>query len=193
MALNQSVEDFRAYCRAHGQRTREIMEAAMLAQGQRLAAAVNEAAPKGKSGRLEQSATAEFGSPEGTTTDFGGLIGSVSKAGQIVTNASVAPGTDTSRVIVTAGGVSTTKPEKKGRGTDDDYAVNTEFGTRHERARPFFYPTYRRLHDSMVQALADAFGESESMWRDGYAPSVTAGGPQGGSGAGSAGSSTSRK
>src|SRR5829696_7325982 len=49
------------------------------------------------------------------------------------------------RVYVKAGGPLTTKPVQRGRDGSFDYANAVEFGTRKMPARPFFYPTYRRL------------------------------------------------
>lgn len=46
-------------------------------------------------------------------------------------------------VYIKAGGPLTTKPVRKGFKGTYDYALAQEFGTRKERARPFFWPMWR--------------------------------------------------
>lgn len=57
------------------------------------------------------------------------------------------------RVHVKAGGPLTTHPGQHG---SYDYANAVEFGTSKMPARPFFYPTYRRLKPEIRSAIADA-------------------------------------
>lgn len=57
------------------------------------------------------------------------------------------------RVHVKAGGPMTTHGGKHG---SYDYANAVEFGTRKMPARPFFYPTYRRLKPEIRASIADA-------------------------------------
>jgi HK97 gp10 family phage protein len=67
-------------------------------------------------------------------------------------------------VRILAGGPSTTKPVRKGQTATYDYALAQEFGTREERARPFFYPMWRlnkraarsRINRAMKKAIEDA-------------------------------------
>lgn len=168
---NSSVDDFRAYVAAHVESVETSMQAAILKQGQLLAAAINAAAPKGASGRLETSAQANFADPQGMTTNF--------RTFTPVAKAAVAPHSDTSKVVVTAGGSATTKPEKHGKAPEYDYALATEFGTGRERAKPFFYPTFNAMKGQIEAALAQEFGESQILWDEGYRPGVSAGSTSG--------------
>jgi HK97 gp10 family phage protein len=52
--------------------------------------------------------------------------------------------TEELKVIVTAGGPTTTKAARAGQGSYD-YSHAIEFGTSKEHAEPFFYPAYRLL------------------------------------------------
>lgn len=164
---NASTDAFKDYLAAHVDHTKDLVSAALIAQGKKLADAVNAAAPKGKTGRLEHSGAADFAGGAGDTTDF--------RTGQTVSIAQAFGSTDFSKVVVTAGGPTTTKAEKHGKTSRYDYALATEFGTRHERSRPFFYPTFDRIKAGIERALADAFGESENAWKAGYGPQVKSG------------------
>lgn len=57
------------------------------------------------------------------------------------------------RFYVKAGGPKTTKPVRKGQSATYDAANAIEFGTGKMKARPFFYPTYRRNKASMRKAM----------------------------------------
>lgn len=48
-------------------------------------------------------------------------------------------------VSVEAGGPTTTKPVRQGVDASYDYALGQEYGTRHNPARPFFWPAYRLM------------------------------------------------
>lgn len=48
------------------------------------------------------------------------------------------------RFYVKAGGPSTTKPVREGYDGDFDYATASEWGTKAQKAKPWFYPTWRR-------------------------------------------------
>lgn len=173
---NPSVDAFRAYLAAHVDAVQSTMSAALLAQGRRLAEAINQAAPKGKTGKLEHSGQANFGDPAGNPGADGGVVNL--RTGQVIPVAqSFAAGTNFAKVVVTAGGADTTKPEKHGKVAEFDYAIATEFGTGRERARPFFYPTFNRMKASIEEALSTAFGESQNAWDAGYGPQVTSADP----------------
>lgn len=66
--------------------------------------------------------------------------------------------------IIRAGGPTTTKPVRKGYKGTYDYALATEFGTRKERARPFFWPMWRlnkrsarsRINRALKKAIEEA-------------------------------------
>lgn len=45
--------------------------------------------------------------------------------------------------LVKAGGPKTTKPVREGASATYDYVFASEFGTAHQPARSWFYPTYR--------------------------------------------------
>lgn len=63
---------------------------------------------------------------------------------------------------VTAGGDSTTHGDR-GPGGEADYAVFTEYGTRHSPAHPFFYPTARvmqaEINANIQKAVSDALND----------------------------------
>lgn len=61
--------------------------------------------------------------------------------------------------LVQAGGSATTKDVREGSGVNYDYAEAFEFGTSHQPARPFFYPTYHAMRDDMQEAITDAVNE----------------------------------
>lgn len=57
------------------------------------------------------------------------------------------------RFYVKAGGPRTTKPVRKGQSATYDAANAVEFGTKKMKAKPFFYPTYRRNRKAIRSAL----------------------------------------
>lgn len=61
--------------------------------------------------------------------------------------------------VAVAGGDLTTKTVREGSGVPYDYAPGFEFGTSHQPARPFFYPTYRAMKDDINQAIQEAIQE----------------------------------
>jgi HK97 gp10 family phage protein len=63
---------------------------------------------------------------------------------------------------VTAGGDETTKEIRAGSGVSYDYALAREFGTTHEDAQPWFYPTYRARQNEIRQEIEDAVSDAIS-------------------------------
>ncbi len=63
------------------------------------------------------------------------------ETGALEASCTVAPGADDLEYIVQAGGDMTTKTVREGSGVPYDYSEAFEFGTRHQEARPFFWPT----------------------------------------------------
>jgi HK97 gp10 family phage protein len=61
---------------------------------------------------------------------------------------------------VTAGGDETTREAREGSGVMVDYAVFTEYGTTHEEAEPFFYPTFRAREAGIREAIEDAVSDA---------------------------------
>ena len=59
---------------------------------------------------------------------------------------------------VTAGGDSTTHGERGPHG-EADYALFEEYGTRHSRAQPFFYPTARAMQADINANIAKAVSD----------------------------------
>lgn len=57
--------------------------------------------------------------------------------------------------IVQAGGDLTTSEVREGSGVEFDHALAFEFGTRHQPARGFFYPTYRSMQNSIAKNISD--------------------------------------
>ena len=58
-----------------------------------------------------------------------------------------------------AGGDLTSGDIRSGSGVPNDYAENFEFGTSHQPARPFFYPTYNAMRSEMQEAISEAINE----------------------------------
>jgi hypothetical protein len=56
--------------------------------------------------------------------------------------------------IVQAGGDLTTSEVREGSGVEFDRALAFEFGTRHQPARGFFYPTYRAMQKSNAKNIS---------------------------------------
>jgi HK97 gp10 family phage protein len=65
-------------------------------------------------------------------------------------------------VTIRAGGALTTKEIRAGSGVPYDYANATEFGTEHEAAEPFFYPTWRQRRKSAERAITSAVTDGVS-------------------------------
>jgi HK97 gp10 family phage protein len=63
------------------------------------------------------------------------------------------PGKIPTIVRVLAGGASTTHPATSGGRPAYDYARAVEFGTRHNPAQPFFFPTFRLMRKQMRSAM----------------------------------------
>lgn len=80
--------------------------------------------------------------------------------GDLEASCTVAPGANDLEFIVSAGGDMTTKEIRDGSGVPYDYAEAFEFGTSHQEARPFFYPTYNAMKDDIRQEIADAVSEA---------------------------------
>ncbi|WP_092232727.1 HK97-gp10 family putative phage morphogenesis protein [Bradyrhizobium sp. Gha] len=81
------------------------------------------------------------------------------ETGAMEASCTVAPGANDLEYIVQAGGDMTTKEVRDGSGQPYDYAEAFEFGTSHQPARPFFWPTYQANKDEIHQAIEDAIGE----------------------------------
>lgn len=64
---------------------------------------------------------------------------------------------------VTAGGEETTKEVRAGSGVTFDYALADEFGTVHQEAQPWFYPTWRARRDDVQQEIEDAVSDAISQ------------------------------
>lgn len=66
------------------------------------------------------------------------------------------PGTHDLSIRVEAGGPLTTKPVRKGKSAQYDYALAIEHGTATRPAEPFFFPAYRLLRRRIKNRLARA-------------------------------------
>jgi HK97 gp10 family phage protein len=82
------------------------------------------------------------------------------ESGALEASCTVAPGASPLEYIVQAGGDMTTKEVRGGSGVAYDYSEAFEFGTSHQPARPFFWPTYRAMKDDIQQAINDAVSEA---------------------------------
>lgn len=81
------------------------------------------------------------------------------ETGDLEASCVVVDGATDLEVLVQAGGSATTKDIREGSGVNYDYAEAFEFGTSHQPARPFFYPTYHAMRDDMQAAITDAVNE----------------------------------
>jgi HK97 gp10 family phage protein len=79
--------------------------------------------------------------------------------GDLEASCVVVDGATSLEVLVQAGGSATTKHVREGSGVNYDYAEAFEFGTSHQPARPFFYPTYHGMRDDMQEAINNAVEE----------------------------------
>ena len=82
------------------------------------------------------------------------------KTGHLEASCVVVPGDNPLEFIVQAGGDLTTGEVRDGSGEDFDYGAAFEFGTSHQPARPFFYPTYNAMRGDMQQAINDAIDQA---------------------------------
>ena len=76
--------------------------------------------------------------------------------GDLEASCVVVSGATDLEVTVQAGGELTTKEIREGSGVEYDYALAFEFGTSHQPARPFFWPTYRAKREQIEQAINSA-------------------------------------
>jgi len=76
--------------------------------------------------------------------------------GDLEASCVVVPGASDLEVLVQAGGELTSKEVRAGSGVEYDYAEAFEFGTSHQHAKPFFWPTYRAKRASIVEAIDTA-------------------------------------
>lgn len=60
------------------------------------------------------------------------------------------------RFYVKAGGQKTTKPVREGASATYDYSMASEYGTAHQPARAWFYPTYRVRRKAIRKRVEDA-------------------------------------
>ncbi|MET4217854.1 HK97 gp10 family phage protein [Bradyrhizobium sp. LB14.3] len=81
------------------------------------------------------------------------------ESGALEASCTVAPGANDLEYIVQAGGDMTTKEVREGSGKPYDYSEAFEYGTSHQPARPFFWPTYRAMKDDIQEAINDAVSE----------------------------------
>jgi HK97 gp10 family phage protein len=79
--------------------------------------------------------------------------------GALEASCTVAPGSSELEYIVQAGGDMTTKEVREGSGVAYDYSEAFEFGTSHQPARPFFWPTFRAMKDDIHEAINNAVSE----------------------------------
>lgn len=125
MARNLSVEQFRQLMERVPKKVADGLRSAPRSEGERLAAAMRMAVPKGIDGRNE-------------------LLESIR----------VEDGRRPLQVLVKAGGALTTKDVRQGSGVSYDYALANEFGTRKMSAQPFFWPTYRLMKRRIRAGIA---------------------------------------
>lgn len=81
------------------------------------------------------------------------------ETGALEASCTVAAGANDLEYIVQAGGDMTTKTVRDGSGVQYDYAEAFEYGSRHQEARPFFWPTYRAEKDDINKAIQEVIDE----------------------------------
>lgn len=69
---------------------------------------------------------------------------------------------DEKSLYVKAGGPTTTKTSANGKAYD--HALAKEFGTRHQKAEPFFFPTYQRWKPGARKRLIARLRRAEETW-----------------------------
>lgn len=85
-----------------------------------------------------------------------GALADHHKTGHLGQSVRVEDGGKKTRKLVLAGGPLTTKPVRRGSSAQFDYALAEEYGTRHESAKPYFWPTVHRLEKQVELAIAQA-------------------------------------
>jgi HK97 gp10 family phage protein len=85
-----------------------------------------------------------------------GLEQAPAETGHLEQSCTVVPGADDLEWVVQAGGDLTTGEIRGGSGVPYDHAEAFEYGTSHQHARPFFWPTYREKREGIEQAIAEA-------------------------------------
>lgn len=83
-----------------------------------------------------------------------------SESGSLEASCTVVPGEHDLEFIVQAGGDLTTKPIRDGSGVDYDYGEAFEYGTAHQNAKPFFWPTYRAMRQEIEENIQKAIDEA---------------------------------
>lgn len=82
------------------------------------------------------------------------------ETGDLEASCRVEPGDNALEYVVKAGGELTTKEVRGGSGVEFDYALGFEYGTSHQNAKSFFWPTYNALRDDMQSEIKDAIGKA---------------------------------
>lgn len=82
------------------------------------------------------------------------------ESGNLEASCVAVPGEDNLEFIVQAGGELTTTEVRTGSGEPFDYALAFEFGSKHQPARPFFFPTYNAMRDDMQNEINEAIGKA---------------------------------
>jgi len=83
-----------------------------------------------------------------------------SESGSLEASCRAEPGESPLEFIVKAGGDQTTTEVRSGSGEEFDYGLAFEFGTKHQPARPFFFPTYNAMRDDMQREINEAIGKA---------------------------------
>ncbi|WP_316394944.1 HK97-gp10 family putative phage morphogenesis protein [Bradyrhizobium sp. 33ap4] len=81
------------------------------------------------------------------------------ETGHLEESCTVVRGNEPTEWVVVAGGDLTTGEVREGSGVPYDYSEAFEFGSSHQPARPFFWPTYRARKDDINEALQNAVNE----------------------------------
>lgn len=76
--------------------------------------------------------------------------------GTLVDSIRMEIGKNGDQFIVKAGGPKTTKPVREGASATYDYVFASEFGTAHQPARSWFYPTYRARRKKIRRNIEQA-------------------------------------
>lgn len=82
------------------------------------------------------------------------------ESGNLEASCRVVPGDNDLTWVVEAGGDLTTTEVRTGSGEDFDYGEAFEYGTTHQHAKPFFWPTYRALRPDMQREINEAIDKA---------------------------------
>jgi HK97 gp10 family phage protein len=143
----QGDEELQRYLGGMSFKLKRELATVIKQQADELAAAIKGAAPV-RTGRLRDSVQVRRGR---NTLE---LV--VTAGGDATTTAYDRSATYRREVRIGSGDTAGIARATPGAGVTYDYSRAVEFGTEHQAAQPFFWPTYRARRDDIKRAIADA-------------------------------------